>query len=83
VDRLLSRYRVRLSSQAAIALLVANTIPLAGVVCFGWDLTTILVIYWLENGVVGIDGSAYPDRVPASPATFDGSSITDRVCRAR
>jgi hypothetical protein len=36
-----------------VALLVANAIPLIGVLFFGWSLLTILVIYWLENGIVG------------------------------
>ena len=27
--------------------------PLVGVLFFGWDLATIVALYWLENGVVG------------------------------
>lgn len=45
-----------LSSSAwpAVALLVAaNLVPLAGVLFFAWDVRTILVMYWLENGIVG------------------------------
>jgi hypothetical protein len=39
----------------AIALLVAaNLVPLVGVLFFGWELMTILVAYWLENGIVGL-----------------------------
>lgn len=36
-----------------VALVVANTIPLVGVLFFGWNVWNILVIYWLENGIVG------------------------------
>jgi hypothetical protein len=42
------------ASPVAIAMLVAaNLVPLAGVLFFGWSLTTIVALYWLENGVVG------------------------------
>ena len=33
---------------------VANAIPLIGVLFLGWNVWTILTIYWLENGVVGV-----------------------------
>lgn len=47
----LGRYR----SQASLAaLIVANAIPLLGVLFLGWSLITILVLYWLENGIVGL-----------------------------
>jgi hypothetical protein len=35
-------------------MLAANLVPLAGVVWFGWNLHELLVVYWLENGVVGL-----------------------------
>ena len=42
------------STPLAIGLLIgANLIPLVGVLFLGWDLLTILVLYWLENGMVG------------------------------
>lgn len=46
-------YRRTATSRSAILLLLANLIPLVGVVFFGWSLLTILVLYWLENGIVG------------------------------
>ena len=46
--------RPRDSAPAAVlALVAANAVPLVGVVAFGWSLHTLLVLYWLENGVVG------------------------------
>jgi hypothetical protein len=38
---------------ARVALISANLVPLAGVMMFGWDLFSLLVLYWLENGVIG------------------------------
>lgn len=36
-----------------IALVAANCVPLIGVVCLGWDVAAILILYWAENLVVG------------------------------
>ena len=54
VERLVAWYRVGSSTGAVAALIVANAIPLLGVLFLGWNVWTILTIYWLENGVVGI-----------------------------
>ena len=47
-------YRRTATSRSAMLLLAANLVPLVGVVFFGWSLLTILVLYWIENGIVGI-----------------------------
>ena len=54
MDRLLAWYRVGSSVGAVVALVVANLVPLVGALWFGWNVGTILIIYWLENGVVGV-----------------------------
>ncbi len=54
MERLLAWYRVSSSVGAVIALVVANAIPLAGVLFLGWSVWTILILYWLENGIVGV-----------------------------
>jgi hypothetical protein len=42
------------SSRLALAVLVAaNLVPLAGVAALGWRVYDVMLIYWLENGVVG------------------------------
>jgi hypothetical protein len=41
-----------LSSESAIALVIANLIPLVGVLLLGWDLGDIMVLYWVESGVI-------------------------------
>jgi hypothetical protein len=46
-------YRVASSTGAVVALIVANAIPLFGAIFLGWNVWTILIVYWLENGVVG------------------------------
>jgi hypothetical protein len=38
----------------ATALLLANLIPLAGVLAFGWDVFALVFLFWLENVVVGV-----------------------------
>lgn len=38
----------------ATALLVANLIPLAGVLLFGWDVFALVFLFWCENVVVGV-----------------------------
>ena len=43
---------VPFSSESAIALVVANAVPLLGVMFFGWDLGDIMVLYWVESGVI-------------------------------
>ena len=54
MERLLAWYRVSSSVGAVVALVVANAIPLAGVLFLGWSVWTILILYWLENGIVGV-----------------------------
>jgi hypothetical protein len=49
----LSRTGVGPSPAAIVALLVTNLIPLIGVLFWGWSLFAILLLYWIENGIVG------------------------------
>jgi hypothetical protein len=86
------RRRLAASSPVAVALLVAaNAIPIVGVLWLGWDLLTIVRIYWLENGVVGLyailrilTAADAAGTVPAS-GTMPGPGATPgpiRVSRA-
>lgn len=36
----------------AIPVIVANSVPIVGVLAFGWDLRSIMFVYWLETAVV-------------------------------
>lgn len=42
-----------LSNLPLAALLVANVLPLIGVLFFGWDAFAIVLLYWAENLVIG------------------------------
>jgi len=39
---------------SVVALLVANLFPLYGVLFLGWDLFGLIVVYWMETGVIGL-----------------------------
>lgn len=39
---------------SAVFLIGVNTIPIFGVVFFDWNLFSILLLYWFENGIIGI-----------------------------
>ena len=43
-----------LSSESSIALVVANAVPVIGVLFFGWDLGEIMVLYWAESGIIAV-----------------------------
>ena len=43
--------RLKLS---AVALLSANAVPLGGVVFFGWTVSSVIILYWFENIVLGV-----------------------------
>lgn len=44
---------MRASRFALVALLLANLVPLAGVAFAGWRTYDVMLVYWLENGVIG------------------------------
>ncbi len=39
---------------SALALVVANLFPLVGVIWLGWDIFSLLLLFWLENVVIGV-----------------------------
>ena len=36
-----------------LALIGANLIPLVGIFLFDWDVTFIVILYWIENLIAG------------------------------
>jgi len=81
MERLIAWYRIGSSVGAVVALVVANAIPLFGVLFLGWNVWTILTIYWLENGVVGVLNilkmvrAAGPEPTGRAAATHNGRSV--------
>jgi hypothetical protein len=39
---------------SVIILVLANLLPLYGVLYWGWDLYTLMVLYWMETGIIGL-----------------------------
>jgi len=52
-DRTTSLFRALLRTPSVVALLIANLLPLYGVVALGWDLMSLMMVYWLETGIIG------------------------------
>ena len=44
---------VKASPLALAALVAVNLVPLVGVAFLGWRLYDVMLLYWLENGVIG------------------------------
>jgi hypothetical protein len=58
---------------AALLLILANAVPLAGVLLWDWRVGDVVVLYWIENLVIGLFNvarilSAQPDGVRGSLA---------------
>jgi hypothetical protein len=41
------------TTASALTLIVYNFLPIAGVIFWDWSLFTVLLLYWLESGVIG------------------------------
>ncbi|MGI9247995.1 MAG: DUF6498-containing protein, partial [Woeseiaceae bacterium] len=39
---------------SSIALVLANLVPLAGVLLFDWQVFDVLMLYWAENVIIGV-----------------------------
>jgi hypothetical protein len=82
LGRAFDLYRRTADSRTAIALLVANAIPLIGVLFFGWSLLTILVLFWIENGIVGFWNVpkillARQSLIESMPAMLRAAGVTE------
>ncbi|HVH68756.1 MAG TPA: DUF6498-containing protein [Gemmatimonadales bacterium] len=44
----------RLFTPSAVVLVAANLVPLAGVLFFGWTVFATLLLFWVENAIVGV-----------------------------
>ena len=63
------------SSPFALASLVlANLLPLAGVLWWGWSVLEVLIVYWLESGIVG--ALNVPKILLAGANADEGTTLT-------
>jgi hypothetical protein len=62
----------------ALLLIVVNMIPLFGVLFFGWSLFSIMLLYWLENGIIGFFNifKIALARAPGSGFTVNGRPVS-------
>jgi hypothetical protein len=51
IDALRPRY---FRAPSVLILVVANLLPLYGVLYWGWDLYSLMVLYWMETGIIGL-----------------------------
>ena len=59
INRLLRSFDFRFEGRSllrpsVLALLAGNLFPVAGVILFGWNVFLLLVLFWMENLVVGL-----------------------------
>jgi Family of unknown function (DUF6498) len=60
---------------SAILLVAVNLVPLIGVTVWGWSLMLILVLYWLESGIVGVI-NVFKIARAEGPMTLSGGGST-------
>jgi hypothetical protein len=54
MKQIISQKNLQKPSLSIQALTVANLLPLFGVVVLGWDAAAIVLLYWIENLIVGL-----------------------------
>jgi hypothetical protein len=45
---------ITLASPSTLVLIFANLVPVFGALAWGWDLSTVMVLYWAESAVIGL-----------------------------
>ncbi len=65
----------RSSGVAMVVLVASNAIPLVGVLLLGWDILALLVLYWIESGVIGLINILKMARAEGPPETGATSGI--------
>jgi hypothetical protein len=60
---------VKASPLALAALVAVNLVPLIGVAFLGWRLYDVMLLYWLENGVIGAFTLARMVTAGSAPAS--------------
>ena len=65
-----------------VPLVASNLLPLAGVAWWGWHLSTVMVLYWAENGVIGLLNVPRIALAAAPAASRDSPTARLRAARA-
>jgi hypothetical protein len=80
---MISAMRLGGTALSVVALVAVNLIPLVGVAFWGWSLMMILVLYWLESGIVGVINVFKIARAQGGsdehPVTVVGNRVTIRM----
>ena len=72
-------------SFGALTLVIFNLVPLAGVLLLGWNVYFILLVYWIENGIVGVINvlkimmAQGPPKVTGVPLPSSGGSMPQKL----
>ena len=64
---------------SALLLVVVNLVPLIGVAFWGWSLMLILVLYWIESGIVGAFNVLKMAAAQGTEIGLPGSRVAIRV----
>lgn len=80
---MIKAFRTGSALLSVIVLVAVNLLPLVGVAFWGWSLMLILVLYWIESGIVGVVNvfkiaRAEGPRVPAGTAGRIGLTVRIR-----
>jgi hypothetical protein len=80
---MISALRVGANLVSVVALIAVNLLPLIGVAFWGWSLMMVLVLYWLESGIVGVINVFKIARAQGGsdepPVVVNGNRITIRM----
>ncbi len=52
-DAVVNGTPVTLTSPSTLVLIIANLVPIAGMIFLGWNLSDVMVLYWAESAVIG------------------------------
>jgi hypothetical protein len=66
--------RQRVPSPELAAVVVANALPLVGVVALGWNLVALVVVYWFELGILAL-WAVVRALFAGRPSEFDGDPL--------
>ncbi len=63
----------------SVALILANAIPLVGVLLFGWRVFDMVILYWLESALVGFSTLALLFLMPISAVDRAGAPVNPKL----